>query len=272
MQIHEIFNRKVNEASVGGAVRGAVQGAKTAGGVLGAVASGIAGQLKSTASQKVLGTDVFDKTDKALGPEAEQRARSMSKSMIATQAATNQKLWNQAVAEMMKTAGAGSAAELDSAARQSLVINLTNQLNQNFLQGRIKDYKQLPAAVEVPKPPSQTPPATEVVPAIEAAMDQIASLRNINNPTASTADWQKLATAAYDAMALLQFHPKGGTAAALPSSTVSDPKTDAALKVTGMDADTLTKLNAVVRQSGGPPVKATGNPTIDGILKAARLL
>jgi hypothetical protein len=86
MQIHEIFQKKrVNEATLGGAV----QGVKTAGGVLGAIASGVAGQLKSAASQKVLGIDVFDKTDKALGPEAEQRARTMSKSMIKTQAATN---------------------------------------------------------------------------------------------------------------------------------------------------------------------------------------
>lgn len=248
MQIHEIFNRKpTNE--------------------------GVLGQLASTVSQKVLGTDVFDKTgqDRAGGPEAEQRARAASKSMIATQAATNQKLWNQGIAEMMKTAGAGTAAELDSAARQSLVINLNNQLHKNFLQDKIKDYKQLGTVTEIPKPPSQTPPATEVVPAIEAAMGQIASLRNINSPQASQADWLKLATAAYDAMALLQFHPKGGVAAQ-SGRMVSDPKTDAALKATGMDADTLTKLNAVVRQSGGATVKATGNPTIDGILKAAKLL
>lgn len=247
MQIHEIFNRKpTNE--------------------------GVLGQLASNVSQKVLGIDVFDKTgqDIARGPEAEQRARAMSKSMITTQAATNQKLWNQAVADMMKRAGVGSADQLDAASRQSLVINLTNQLNQNFLQGKIKDYKQLAAAVEVPKPPSQTPPATEVVPEIQAAMDQIASLRNINNPQASTADWQKLATAAYDAMALLQFHPKGGAATA--QNVVSDPRTDAVLKATGMDADTLTKLNAAVRQGSGGAVKATGNSTIDGILKAAKLL
>ena len=247
MQIHEIFNRKpTNE--------------------------GVLGQLASNISQKVLGTDVFDKTgqDIARGPEAEQRARAASKSMITTQAATNQKLWNQAVADMMKRAGVGSADQLDAASRQSLIINLTNQLNQNFLQDKIKDYKQLAAAVEVPKPPSQTPPATEVVPEIQAAMDQIASLRNINNPQASTADWQKLATAAYDAMALLQFHPKGSAATA--QNVVSDPRTDAVLKATGMDADTLTKLNAAVRQGSGGAVKATGNSTIDGILKAARLL
>ncbi len=247
MQIHEIFNRKPTNESV-------------------------LGQLASAASQKVLGTDVFDKTgqDIARGPEAEQRARAASKSMITTQAATNQKLWNQAVADMMKRAGVGSADQLDAASRQSLIINLTNQLNQNFLQDKIKDYKQLAAAVEVPKPPSQTPPATEVVPEIQAAMDQIASLRNINNPQASTADWQKLATAAYDAMALLQFHPKGSAATA--QNVVSDPRTDAVLKATGMDADTLTKLNAAVRQGSGGAVKATGNSTIDGILKAARLL
>jgi hypothetical protein len=247
MQIHEIFNRKPTNESV-------------------------LGQLASAASQKVLGTDVFDKTgqDIARGPEAEQRARAASKSMITTQAATNQKLWNQAVADMMKRAGVGSADQLDAASRQSLIINLTNQLNQNFLQDKIKDYKQLATAVEVPKPPSQTPPATEVVPEIQAAMDQIASLRNINNPQASTADWQKLATAAYDAMALLQFHPKGSAATA--QNVVSDPRTDAVLKATGMDADTLTKLNAAVRQGSGGAVKATGNSTIDGILKAARLL
>jgi hypothetical protein len=196
----------------------------------------------------------------------------MSKSMITTQAATNQKLWNQAVADMMKRTGVGSADQLDSTSRQSLVINLTNQLNQNFLQGKIKDYKQLAAAVEVPKPPSQTPPATEVVPAIEAALDQIASLRNINNPQASTADWQKLATAAYDALALLQFHSKAGTEQnAGPSRITADPQTDSALRTIGLDAAGLTKLNAVVNKSGGT-VKATGNPTIDGILKAAKLL
>jgi hypothetical protein len=130
----------------------------------------------------------------------------------------------------------------------------------------------LAAAVEVPKPPSQTPPATEVIPAIEAAMDQIASLRNIDNPQASTADWQKLATAAYDAMALLQFHSKAGAEqAARGGRAAIDPQTDAALQAIGLDADGLKKLNAVVKKSGGT-VKATGNPTIDGILKAARLL
>ena len=247
MQIHEIFNRKpTNE--------------------------GVLGQLASNVSQKVLGIDVFDKTDKAIGPEAEQRARTMSRSMITTQAATNQKLWNQAVATMMQRAGVASADQLDSASRQSLVTNLTNQLNQNFLQGKIKDYKQLASVVEVPKPPSQTPPATEVVPAIEAALDQIASRRNINNPQASTADWQKLATAAYDALALLQFHPKANAATAQASRIVADPQTDAALRAAGMNADTLKKLNAVVQRSGGADLKATGNPTIDGILKAARLL
>jgi len=248
MQIHEIFNRKpTNE--------------------------GVLGQLASTVSQKVLGTDVFDKTgqDLAGGPEAEQRARAASKSMIATQAATNQKLWNQGIAAMMQKAGAGSAEQLDSVARQSLVINLTNQLHKNFLQDKIKDYKQLGTVTEIPKPPSQTPPATEVVPEIQAAMDQIASLRNINNPQASTADWLKLATAAYDAMALLQFHPKSGIAAQT-GKIVSDPRTDAALKAIGMDAEALVKLNAVIKQSGGTKVNATGNPTIDGILKAAKLL
>ena len=257
MQIHEIFQkRRVNE------------------GALGAIAGGVASQLASTASQKVLGIDVFDKTgqDIARGPEAEQRARAMSKSMIATQAATNQKLWNQGVATMMRQAGVGSAAQLDPTSRQSLNINLSNQLHKNFLQGMIKDYKQLAAAVEVPKPPSQTPPATEVIPAIEAAMDQIASLRNIDNPQASTADWQKLATAAYDAMALLQFHSKAGAEqAARGGRAAIDPQTDAALQAIGLDADGLKKLNAVVKKSGGT-VKATGNPTIDGILKAARLL
>jgi hypothetical protein len=198
----------------------------------------------------------------------------MSKSMIKTQAATNQKLWNQAVATMMKTKGVTSADQLDSVSRQSLDINLNNQLNQNFLQGKIKDYKQLADVVEVPKPPSQTPPATEVVPAIEAAINQIASLQNMtkDKAAAAAADWVALATAAYDALALLQFHPKAGTGAAPTSRTIADPQTDAALRAAGMDADTLTKLNAVVQRSGGPDVKATGNPTIDGILKAARLL
>jgi hypothetical protein len=259
MQIHEIFQkRRVNEGVLG-AIAG---GAK-------AIAGGVASQLASTASQKVLGTDVFDKTDKALGPEAEQRARAMSKSMIATQAATNQKLWNQAVANMMKQTGAGSAAELDPTSRQSLTINLSNQLHKNFLQGMIKDYKQLAAAVEVPQPPSQTPPATEVVPAIEAAMNQIASLENMDKPQASTADWQKLATAAYDAMALLQFHSKAGAEQAARAAV--DPQTDAALRTIGLDAAGLEKLNDLASKNG-KPINATGNPTIDGILKAARLL
>lgn len=248
MQIHEIFQKKrVNE--------------------------GVLSQLASTASQKVLGIDVFDKTgqDIARGPEAEQRARAASKSMIATQAATNQKLWNQAVANMMKQTGAGSAAQLDPTSRQSLTINLSNQLHKNFLQGMIKDYKQLAAAVEVPKPPSQTPPATEVVPAIEAAMNQIASLENMDKPQASTADWQKLATAAYDAMALLQFHSKAGAEQAARSVRAADPQTDAALRTIGLDAAGLEKLNDLASKNG-KTINATGNPTIDGILKAARLL
>lgn len=247
MQIHEIFNRKpTNE--------------------------GVLGQLASNVSQKVLGMDVFDKTgqDIARGPEAEQRARAAAKSMIKTQAATNQRLWNQAVATMMKEKGVVSADQLDSVSKQSLAINLTNQLNQNFLQGKIKDYKRLADVVEVPKPPSQTPPATEVVPAIEAAMNQIASLQNINKPPASEADWIALATAAYDALALLQFHPKGGKADA--QTAVADPQTTKVLNAAGIGQDALTAIKAAVRQNGGPEVRATGNPTIDGILKAAKLL
>jgi hypothetical protein len=250
MQIHELTQKPLKE------------------GALTSIAKGVASQVASNASQKILGTDVFDKTDQSMGPESEQRARAMSRSLITQQAATNQKLWNQGVASMMQKAGVGSAAQLDSTSQQSLAINLLNQLHKNFLQGKIEDYKQLPNVVNVPQPPSQTPPATEVVRNIETAMDQINSLRNIDNPQASTADWQKLATAAYDGLALLQFHPK--TIGTSKASAVTDPQVDAAMKAIGLDPAALTTLNAVVKKSGG--VKPTGNATLDGILKAANLI
>jgi hypothetical protein len=71
-------------------------------------------------------------------------------------------------------------------------------------------------------------------------------------------------------LALLQFHRKGGNADA--QTAIADPQTTKVLNAAGIGQDALTAINAAVRQGGGAAVKATGNPIIDGILKAAKLL
>lgn len=257
MQIHEIFQKKrVNE------------------GALGSIAGGVASQLASTASQKVLGTDVFDKTgqDRSMGPESEQRARNAAKSMIPTQAATNEKLWNQAVASVMQQAGAPSADQLDSASKQRLTDNLLKQLHSNFLQNKIKDYKQLPTVVNPPQPPSQTPPADRVVASINAALDSIASLANMGNTQASKQDWLALATSAYDALALLQFHSKENEVAQTTTG-VADPKADALMKASGMSAPGLVGMATALKKSGEKiNPEGTGSPSMDALLRAAKLL
>jgi hypothetical protein len=88
--------------------------------------------------------------------------------------------------------------------------------------------------------------------------------------------WMSLAQGIANAGSMTAFHrgQSTGSAARTPgiSASVSDPKTQAALAAMGTDAAGLAGLNTLIQRSGGFKGKATGDPTIDGLLKSAKIL
>lgn len=96
------------------------------------------------------------------------------------------------------------------------------------------------------------------------------SVQELVGPGPKTADsyWKIFSTIAQSIVSLqsLSSFNRGASAA-----TATDPKAQAAMQAMGLDARSLVALNAAVKRSG-EKVGPTGSPTIDGILKAAKII
>jgi hypothetical protein len=260
MQIHELTHRRqVSEASFGGAT-----------GALAAVAGGIGKQLASTASQKVLGTDVFDKdTQSPYGTETSfEKSKAMAAPLIRTQAAANQKLWDQTLSKQMAAAGITALSQFPPDQIDNIKINLDQQINKNFLQGRLgDDYGRLPEKVDA----KMRSEASKIVQQLDDAADDIMNFSLAKSPAQAQAAWIQLTTAAFDAMRLLQFYPAAGQVTV--ASNALSPKATALMNAMGLEQAGLTALNAALRQSGEKINPAgTGSRSLDDLLRAAKLL
>lgn len=258
MQIHELTHkRQVAEAA------------------LGAIAGGVAGQLASTASQKILGTDITDNSDSqnmyAPGTSFE-KSKAMSAPLIRSQAMANQKLWNQTLSQQMAAQGVTALNQLDPVQIDQMQLNLEKQISKNFLQGRAgDDYRKLPNLVDA----RARADATKAVQELDSAVDKIMDFSSTTKtPAQSLAEWTELTTAAFDAMRLLQFFPGQGkqTAPAGGSATLS-PKAQALAAAIGLDPADLGKLKYAITAAGEKINAAgTGSQSLDDLLRAAKLL
>lgn len=202
------------------------------------------------------------------GGTAIEKATAASAPIIKQQAVEQQKLWAQAVNKEMAAQGVTSMSQLDPTTVDKMRINLRQQINKNFLQNKIgTDFNRLPGFVDK----NQRQAAQAITQRLRDAEDKIMDFSVANKTAAqSSAEWLELVQAAYDAMQLVQFYP--ASAKTQTATTTASAQANAALQAIGMTPQQLVKLNAVVKQSGGGKVNPTGNQTIDGILKAAKLI
>jgi hypothetical protein len=103
-----------------------------------------------------------------------------------------------------------------------------------------------------------------------AALDQVeATISNTQQHTQAVKNYLTLAVAAARANSQ-DSAPANRSSVA---SGLNDPQADALAKTLGIDATTLTKLNAFIRQKGETVnPQGTGSDSLDALLRAAKLL
>ena len=137
------------------------------------------------------------------GGNDENKAKQSAGPLVKKQAEEQQKLFNQAVLQYMSTQGIRDPSQLDSANKTALMQNVLAQVQKNFLQNRIKDWKNLDKEVD----PAMAPQAQQLTNEIEQAISKITNYTAKKNPSQSLQDWMQLSQATVDAMIMAKFHP-----------------------------------------------------------------
>jgi hypothetical protein len=266
MQIFEITQRQpVTEAATMGSVLGGI--AKYAGNQIG----------------KSLG---MQDNSRVSGVAAQNAATAATAGVVKQQASQQQQLWNSTLQTMTKAAAGIGQTQIDP---KALATNFMKQL-----QGMLKPHG-LSATMDqqngVPVPqiddyesdidPEMLDQTTKAqIDQNVQQIDQAIYIILTASATAKAADltnaWMSLAQGIANAGSMTAFNQNqtARPTARAPgvSASVSDPKTRAALAAMNTDAAGLAGLNALIQRSGGFKGQATGDPTIDGLLKSAKIL
>lgn len=263
MQIFEITAKKqLDEVNIGATV--------------GAIGSAIGNKILNTAGQAA-GVDGGDfaaaitgGTPKT-GYAGQQAAAQDAQPVIKQQAQAAQTAWKTQTAQMAKAAGA-SFAQINATQKHDA---LKKFVNDHLMGGRVTDYTQLPNLVD-PKSfgGKGQQLARQTVANIEAMINSILTLDPAVTPTKQqTQAWEQLAGMAYNATNQATFQAGYGNQATPNTPTkAADPRASALMSAMGLGMDDVAKLNAVMKQKGGFKGQATGDPYIDGLLKAAQLI
>lgn len=263
MQIFEITaNKQLNEVNIGATV--------------GAIGSAIGNKLLTTAGQAagVGGQDYAAAVTGGTvqtGDAAQQAAAKAAQPIIKQQAQAAQTAWKNQTAQMAKAAGA-SFTQINPVQKQQA---LKKFVNDQLMGGRVTDYTQLPGLVD-PKSfgGKGQQLARQTVANIDAAINNILAMDPSVTPTRQqTQAWEQLAGMTYNATNQATFQAGYGsqTGGKMPART-ADPRASALMSAMGLGMDDVAKLNAVMKSKGGFKGQATGDPYIDGLLKAARLI
>jgi|688.fasta_scaffold105977_5 hypothetical protein len=263
MQIFEITAKKqINEINLGATV--------------GAIGSAIGDKILSTTAQAA-GVNAQDYADAIAGgtPKTgyagQQAAAKEAQPVIKQQAQAAQTAWKNQAAQMANAAR-GSFTQIDPMQKHDA---LKKFVNDHLMSGRVADYTQLPSLVD-PKSfgGKGQQLAKQTVANIEALINNILAMDPAVTPTRQqTQAWEQLANMTYNATNQATFQAGyGGQAGTKTSAKVADPRASALMSAMGLGMDDVAKLNAVMKQKGGFKGQATGDPYIDGLLKAARLI
>lgn len=193
------------------------------------------------------------------GGNDENKAKQAAAPLIRKQAEEQQKLFNQAVLQYMSTQGVRDPAQLDSANKAALAQNLQSQIQKNFLQNRIKDWKNIDSQVD----PSQASKAQQLTAEIQSAVDAITDYTAKKNTNQQLQDWMQLSQATVDAMILTKFHPPAGQAQSVgQTQNTQNPN---------QLASTFAQANLTAADLGVPAgyaIQSTGNANLDAALTA----
>lgn len=262
MQIYEITSlKKLNEVNWGAFAKG--------------VGSQLAKNIKTD-----LGIQPAD--NKVSGVAAQNTATAATAAVVKQQAAEQQKLWSNTLQTMTKAAAQIGTPQIDP---QALATNFMKQLQgmlkPHGLTANIKPMNGRPVPqiddftddID-PQMLDQTTRA-QVAKTVAQINQSIASILAAP-PNATAAElannWMGLAQGVADAGSMTAFHGNSSTRMAASTPASANPKVQAAISALGTDAQGLVGLNTLIQRSGGFKGKATGDPTIDGLLKAAKIL
>lgn len=263
MQIFEVTAKKqLDEVNIGATV--------------GAIGSAIGNKILTTAGQAA-GVNGQDYADAIMGgtPKTgyagQQAAAQAAQPVIKQQAAAAQTAWKAQAAQMAKASG-GSFAQINPTQKHEALVKF---VNDHLMSGRIGDYRQLPNSVD-PKSfgGKAVQLAKQTVANIDAMINGMLAIDPASAPQRQQLQaWEQLAGMTYNAtnQGTFQAGYGGQTGSKAPMRT-ADPRASALMTAMGLGADDVAKLNAVMQQKGGFKGKPTGDPYVDGLLKAARLI
>ena len=266
MQIFEVTSKKrVDEINLGATVKAV--GSAISNRALSAIgqAAGVSGAEYAAAMTQKPGLT---------GDAAQAAAAKAAAPIIQQQAKAAQAAWKNQMAAMVRSAG-GDYSQLDM---QQKTYALDKFVTDQLLGGRVADFRRLPNQIDPASFGGKgVQLAKQTVANIEAAMNAVLALDPIKTPTATQIQaWQQLATQTYNATNQATFQPGSGaapaqkTAAAQPAA--ADPRAAAMMAAMGLDAADLGKMNAPVNAKGRFKGRLTGDPYLDSMLRAAKLI
>lgn len=259
MQIYELTSKKrINEVNLGATV--------------GAIGSAIGNKILNTAGQAagVSGQDyatAITGGTPQTGWAGQQAAAKDAQPVIKQQAQAAQTAWKSQATQMAKAAG-GSFTQINPVQKQQA---LTKFVNDHLMSGRVTDYTKLPSLVD-PKSfgGKGQQLAKQTVDNIEMAINNLLAMDPATTPTNQQLQaWEQLANMTYNATNQATFQAGYGGQTAMKTA---DPRASALMQAMGLSGADVAKLNAVMKSKGGFKGQATGDPYIDGLLKAAKLI
>jgi ribosomal protein L20 len=254
MKIYEFMQPTVANEAVGTALRG--------------IAS-VAGQAVNTA----LGTNIGGTAAGARAAPGftDTAAAQANQGMIKQLAQEQSELWAQSLQAALRQSGSPYMSQLNQANLEKIARDM---VNRTLDRTAINNYQQLAGVVDT----SKTAEARVLQKNIDNLVLQLA--KTAVSPTIRSSElqrenikiWTQLAEKIAQTQNLATFHRK--QLATMPGNTgAANPQLQAAMKATGINAATLAKLNAVVKQSGQRlNITTTGSATVDALLKAAKLI
>lgn len=228
------------------------------------IISGIADVAGRGIMQKYGGTSGGTYGAAQSGSAAQMAAGQMTAPLIAKMGQELQTQWlTQGLPALMKASNSTEPAQVDP----------TDQLDElkNLINKTLKFKYDAPNVDPAAQNGRAKAEATQRSREIEVAIEQIArhpppGSGKVKSAAEYKADFTNLANAMAALMNLTQF--QGG------ASTVggaSDPAANAAMVAMGLGPADLAKLNSLVKR-GGEKAAPTGAPTVDALLKAAKII
>lgn len=266
MKIFEFMQPQRSDEAVGTALRGI-------------------GSVAAQAVNKSLGTNIGGTAAGARAAPgfAGQAAANANRVMITKLAQEQAELWAQSLQAALKQSGTPYMSQLS---QTELAKIATDMVNRTLDRTGLDNYLQLANVVD----PARRPEAQTLQRTIT---DLVAKLgKTAVSPTIRAGElerenqtiWNELATAIARMQNLVTFYRKqpgsqsgaqpgaGQTAASLTPGG-ANTVLNAAMQATGIGMNNLRRLNAVIRQGGQQlNITTTGSPTLDALLKAARLI